>query len=265
MQYVRKKKAKKSGEIFADGEAGENPTITHKRYTLLTESLKENPVLLAVQISYYTGLRVGEVCGLAWQDINLEEQYMVIRRSAKYNCIRHKNELGTTKSNKARTVDFGNTLAGILKEAKKQQHRNRLKYGNLYRLNYFRTVTDKGREYHEVAAFLMDSDIPDEYQGITFVCIRSDGSFLSKAYVNNVCNRMAKKITGMNGFHFHMLRHRLATKLLENGIARPVISSIIGQTSPGSLDDYLSADFVHLKECAISIERYPVRREVFGI
>ena len=62
----------------------------------------------------------------------------------------------------------------------------------------------------------------------------------------------------------HIFRHHLSTRLLENGIPRPVISSITGQTSPKSLDTYLSTDFVHLKECAISIDNFPVAREVFS-
>jgi integrase len=63
----------------------------------------------------------------------------------------------------------------------------------------------------------------------------------------------------------HLFRHHLATKLLNNGIPRPVISSILGQMSPDSLDTYLSADFPHLKECAISIECFPVAKGVFEI
>ena len=62
---------------------------------------------------------------------------------------------------------------------------------------------------------------------------------------------------------FHIFRHRLATALLGNGIAQPVISKIVGHTSPNSLGTYLSADFVHLKECALSIDRFPLRGEVF--
>jgi len=62
---------------------------------------------------------------------------------------------------------------------------------------------------------------------------------------------------------FHIFRHRLATKLLGNGVAQPVISQIVGHTSPVSLEVYLSADFVHLKECALSIEHLPFRGEVF--
>jgi integrase len=62
---------------------------------------------------------------------------------------------------------------------------------------------------------------------------------------------------------FHIFRHRLATNLLGNGVAQPIISKIIGHTSPVSLEAYLSSDFVHLKECALSIEQFPIRSEVF--
>lgn len=62
---------------------------------------------------------------------------------------------------------------------------------------------------------------------------------------------------------FHLFRHYIATVLLGNGVPQPVISRILGHTSPASLDAYLSADFPHLKECSISIEHFPVLEEVF--
>ena len=59
-------------------------------YGKLTDFLeqKKPPALLAVQIAYYTGLRIGEVCGLTWQDINLDEQYL--NRKAQYAVQRDK-------------------------------------------------------------------------------------------------------------------------------------------------------------------------------
>lgn len=61
----------------------------------------------------------------------------------------------------------------------------------------------------------------------------------------------------------HLFRHYLATSLLGYGVEQPIISSTLGHQSPSSLAPYLSADFTHLKECALSIERFPVRKEVF--
>jgi len=62
---------------------------------------------------------------------------------------------------------------------------------------------------------------------------------------------------------FRIFRHHLATELLGNGVAQPIISRILGHASPDSLDKYLSADFRHLKECALSIECFSVSEEVF--
>lgn len=62
----------------------------------------------------------------------------------------------------------------------------------------------------------------------------------------------------------HIFRHLLAVTLLENEVPQPVISSTLGHTSPDSVEAYLSADFVHLQRCGLSIENFPVRKEVFN-
>ena len=46
------------------------------------------------------------------------------------NGARHKTEIGATKRKKVRTVDFCDTLAAILRRAKKEQIGNRLRYGD---------------------------------------------------------------------------------------------------------------------------------------
>lgn len=63
----------------------------------------------------------------------------------------------------------------------------------------------------------------------------------------------------------HIFRHRLASRMLANGIPLPVISQTLGHTSPGSVDSYLSADFQHLKECALSVEQFPIPEEVLPL
>ena len=81
-------------------------------------SKKKNPALLPIQIAYYTGLRIGEACSLTWQEIDLKKQRLTVRRSIRYNSVRHRTEIGTTKRKKIRSVDFCNTLAEILKRGK---------------------------------------------------------------------------------------------------------------------------------------------------
>ena len=107
------------------------PTISYEQFPELNEMLskKKNPALLPIQIAYYTGLRIGEACSLTWRDIDLKEQRLTVRRSIRYNSARHRTEIGTTKRKKIRSVDFCNTLAEILKEAKKTQMLDRLACG----------------------------------------------------------------------------------------------------------------------------------------
>ena len=54
---------------------GENIT---KRKDLLP---KQNPMSFGVIISLYTGMRIGELCALRWNDINLKEQTIRINKT----------------------------------------------------------------------------------------------------------------------------------------------------------------------------------------
>ena len=60
-----------------------------------------------------------------------------------------------------------------------------------------------------------------------------------------------------------LFRHHLATSLLANETEAPVISSILGHADPRSLNPYLDADIEHLRECALSIDQFPVAEEAF--
>jgi integrase len=154
MQYVVMRGKKEEYDLFSDEDSDtvSKPTLDYEQYCKLEEFLKakDNPALLPIQIAYYTGLRIGEVCALTWQDINLDEQYLTVRRSIRYNGDRHKTEIGATKRKKIRTVDFCDTLAAILRAAKTEQHKNRFRYGELYNLNYYLEVKEKDRTYYEV-------------------------------------------------------------------------------------------------------------------
>jgi integrase len=63
---------------------------------------------------------------------------------------------------------------------------------------------------------------------------------------------------------FHIFRHHFATTLLNNDVPQAVISDTLGHAAPESVEAYLSADFVHLKGCALSIARFPVSEGVFA-
>lgn len=92
---------------------------------------------------------------------------------------------------------------------------------------------------------------------------------ISARTVRTVANK-AYRLAGIRqnkGDHkgTHLFRHHAATRMLENGVQRPVISRTLGHTDPASLAPYLHTDFKHLGELALSLAAYPVPEEVWNI
>ena len=234
MQYVVRRSNDEDYEMFAEDAEGEplneTPTIDYQQYSELIELLKKkgNPALLPIQIAYFTGLRIGEACSLTWQDINLNEQCLTVRRSMRYNATRKKTEIGPTKRKKIRTVDFCDTLAAILRAAKKEQMLNSIKYGPLYRQNYYRIVKEKNRTYYEVYTLPRTEQAPEDYNLISFVCLRPEGAYESPATVSSVCRTSRKKLDNMDDFHFHQLRHTYTSNLLSGGAAPKDVQELLG-------------------------------------
>jgi integrase len=61
----------------------------------------------------------------------------------------------------------------------------------------------------------------------------------------------------------HMLRHNMAVSLINSGCDSIEVSSIMGHVSPTSIETYLSSDEIKLRECALSIESFPIKNNLF--
>ena len=210
MQYIKLKKQAEEVDLFSDDEVEEGTLpISHEDYERLIQYLekKNPPAILPIQIAYYAGLRIGETCGLTWQDINLEEQCLTIKRSIRYDGTKHKNVIGTTKRKKVRIVDFGDTLTEILKAARREQLKSRMQYGELYHRNYYKEVHVKNRVYYEYYHLDGTQEVPADYKEISFVCLRPDGSLELPSTLGIVCRSVSRKLEGFEDFHFHQLRH----------------------------------------------------------
>ena len=235
MQYVVMRHKKDDMDLFAeeaDTDNGKVKPLSFEQYQKLITQLgkRSKDAILPVQIAYFTGLRLGEVAGLTWQDINLGEQYLTVRRSVRYNGATHKHEIGPTKRKKVRVVDFGNALADILKKARKHQLKNRMQYGELYHRNFYREVTEKNRVHYEYYNLSMTEDAPEDYTEISFVCLREDGCLELPATVETACRTAARKVPELEGFHFHTLRHTYTTNLLSNGAQPKDVQELLGHS-----------------------------------
>ncbi len=230
MQYVKRRRKKATSGLFVEEADPNAKALTPEMYDTLIKYLEQHhpDAVLPVQISYYTGLRIGEVSGLTWQDINLEEQYLTVRRSVTRSAIRKKDEIGPTKRSKIRTVDFGNKLTEILKEALKQQKANEKEYGSLYQRCYYKEVREQKRTYFDYYSLDSSEKVPEDFEEIDFVCRFKDGRLVKPSMLETTCMRVAKKIPELKGFHFHLLRHTFTTNLLNSGAKPKDVQEILG-------------------------------------
>lgn len=160
-------------------------------------------------IAFHTGMRVGEICALKWDNVNLEEGYIDI----KYNAV-EKRGLGVvlespkTDASKDK-VALTQELIEELKELKKNQKIHKLKTG--IELN--------------------------------FVCTQGEGLPLRPTYVSRSFKHHVERLD-MPYLTFHGLRHTHASILFELGATSQEISKRLRHSRVSTTDDI----YIHLKE-----------------
>lgn len=217
MKYV-KLKSRNEQQIFSSLHQKQQ-TITHDQYKKIISYLKirNNPHLLPIQIAYYTGLRIGEVIALSWDDIHLDEQYLIVQRAIVLNRrTQNRLEFTTPKRNKTRIVYFPNTLKEILIEEK---HKNRpIK-------NYYKQIKEDNEIHYPIGTGIIDT--PDKIS-INLVCTKPNGAFINRRSLAAICSRLNKYIPELQNFHFHMLRHTYATNLLQRNMNSQQVKELLG-------------------------------------
>lgn len=168
---------------------------------------------ISIVIGYYTGCRIGEVMGLTWNDIDLEAGTIDI------NKIVYKRKpnwyFGSTKTKSSvRIIKIGKTLVDALKQHKKRQMENRLKYGQPYTQQY-EAEEMNGKEKLRRIYSLPLSVNAGAMQPINMVCTKENGDMVTPDTFK-YASRVIHYGLGIL-FNFHSLRHTHATTLIENG------------------------------------------------
>lgn len=180
-------------------------TISKEQFNMLIERFpKGNLYHIPLQIAYYTGMRLGEVCALTWSDIDFNKKTINVSKNMIFN-LNSEFELTEPKTHASyRTISIGDNLVKILKEHKIYQKEMKLKLGEFYR--------DK------------DYPVPN------MVCTSKNGIFIKNTVLTNNISRAVEKDLNFS-FNFHMLRHTHASMLIQNGVNPKDVQYRLGHSS----------------------------------
>ena len=100
---------------------------------ILEKNPAGTPFHIPILLLYHTGMRVGEVVGLSWDDIDLDKNTITIQRQARYITAKHGHFFCPPKTDASkRTIVISPALCNALLAWKAQQAKNELCYGGSY-------------------------------------------------------------------------------------------------------------------------------------
>lgn len=94
---------------------------------VLQKSIKQNPKYIpnySVMLSFYTGMRVGELAALRWECVSFKDKYILVNKSEKINLNTKEVYLDKTKTGKIRYIPLMDEAADLLKHVRKIQIKN---------------------------------------------------------------------------------------------------------------------------------------------
>ncbi|EKU72126.1 site-specific integrase [Selenomonas sp. F0473] len=172
---------------------------------------------IPLMIAYYTGMRLGEVLGLTWDDISIEGKTISVSRQlcpATSAVPAYFDTPKTTTS--SRTICIGSTLLSALKQWKNIQNGFRLKLGIVYQIAY--EMPDS-----RILHLLPRKDAaPHDAKERPLVCTDHFGIPVSRASIIERLRHL--------GLNSHSFRHTHATRLIESGAKAVDVAARLGHT-----------------------------------
>jgi len=194
-----------------------------KEFLAVTKDEEMYPLFVT---SALTGLRRGEVIALRWDDVDLKNRKITVKKSIGYRFKSedsNKRELilkDTKTESSRRTVPINSYLAEILEAVRKKQLEKAFKLGR-------------------------DSFNPND-----LVFIEKNGSFINPNKYSNEFRRVIKEY-GFRKIRLHDLRHAFGTILLQEGVSHKLIKDLLGHsTIVTTLDIYTHTNLNELRKAS---------------
>lgn len=172
----------------------------------LLEALKGIDLELLITFALGTGLRLGEVLGLKWSDIDFKEHTLSVQRSVRRvveiqrdgSRNRVLKEVPPKTENSFRTVPIPDSILSKLKSYKREQNELILAIG-------------------------------EDYQNNNYVFCNNDGTIMDPKKPNRRLSSVLKS-NDIELITFHGLRHTYCTRLFEAGVPPKTVQSLVGHS-----------------------------------
>lgn len=175
-----------------------------------------HPAHIAYRLAYHCGLRIGEVYGLAWNDIDLKNGELVVKQQAQWSDTQYAYCLVPPKYDSVRRVKLDKVIWSLLIREKRRQYEGRLQTGTKYTQLF---IDGEGR-----------LNTVGKGEAIWLVMTRPDGTYIQE---RTTCwyNSVVRNELGWTKFDFHSLRHTHATELCEAGVNIKEIQRRLGHST----------------------------------
>lgn len=170
---------------------------------------------MPIQIAYHTGMRVGEVIGLMWNDIDFDAGTISVNRqcAVMQNVGQYLKAPKTASS--VRTIVMDSQLKALLLKWKHRQKENELAMGN----SYIHIYEDKDCILHCCSKCLTPQ--LEDWHRADMICTKPDGRMVHRDSL--------RKILIAFGTNSHSFRHTHATTLAEQGALPKDVAARLGQ------------------------------------
>lgn len=189
-------------------------TLTATEVTMLLEVTKGHPMQLVILLAASCGMRRGEILGLRWRQVDMDNQ--TLHLSENYTQSSQGAKLGDLKTESSyRTVNFSDSVKKALKEQRSRQ------------IEALRSSP----------VIPIESLTEDSLQDL-HVCTWYDLRPIRPLYVTKRFKELAKALE-LPDIRFHDLRHTHATLLLMAGVHPKVVQERLGHSTIAmTLDTY---------------------------
>lgn len=201
---------------------------------------------LPMMIGYHCGLRLGEVFGLTWEDIDLENRTLSVNRQVQWISGSSDTDdsdsgywyFSEPKYRSYRTIDIDEALTELLAREKAKYESERLNTEDYVTYYTEQPLIHTGIKPEHPQAFnkisrsgSKDSGSKDNSnEEIHLIHVRNNGTFISPRTLKHTSSVIHHQLN-FPEFDFHSLRHTHATMLLEHGAPLVYIQRRLGHTN----------------------------------